>query len=95
MHSDRYDYSDKPLPQTGDRLRNFAKFKENADAKFPALSTHVRWGDWQVSQVEEYIPKMPIAQYDSLVVCYCRYSPNESEWKELPKILVSQLQEFK
>ncbi|WP_446417631.1 hypothetical protein [Coleofasciculus sp.] len=26
------------------------------------------------------------AEYDEIVVCYCRYSPIEPEWKELPKI---------
>lgn len=51
--AEHYDYSDKPLPKTGDRLRNFAQFKESAASKFPAASTHVRWGDWEVSRVEE------------------------------------------
>jgi len=30
------------------------------------------------------------AEYDEIVVCYCRYSPIEPEWKELPKIGVLQ-----
>jgi hypothetical protein len=93
--AEHYDYSDKPLPQTGDRLRNFAQFKDNAGSQFPGASTHVRWGDWEVSHVEEYVPKIPHLQYDCLAVCYCRYSPIESEWKELPKIQVPKLQELK
>jgi hypothetical protein len=91
--AEHYDYSSKPLPQTGDRLRHFAQFTESKEPKSPAVSTHVRWGDWEVSHVEEYSPKMPNAEYDCLAVCYCRYSPIESEWKELPKIQVPELQE--
>ena len=93
--AEHYDYSDKPLPQTGDRLRNFAQFKESADPKFPAASTHVRWGDWEVSRVEEYTPEIPNAEYDCLAVCYCCYSPIEPEWKELPQIQVAKQLEFK
>jgi len=90
--AEHYDYSGKPLPKIGDRLRNFAQFQESADPKFPAASTHVRWGDWEVSRVEEYTPEIPDAEYDCLAVCYCRYSPIESEWKELPKVRVSKQQ---
>ena len=90
--AEHYDYSNKPLPKTGDRLRNFGQFKESAGSKSPAASTHVRWGDWEVSRVEEYRPEIPNAEYDSLAICYCCYSPIDPEWKELPKIQVSQLQ---
>lgn len=98
--AEHYDYSNKPLPKTGDslrdscasRLRNFGQFKESTDPKSPAASTHVRWGDWEVSRVEEYKPEIPNAEYDSLAVCYCCYSPIDPEWKELPKTQVSQLQ---
>ncbi len=48
--AEHYDYSDKPLPKTGDRLRNRVQFKESADPKSPVASTHVRWGDWEVSR---------------------------------------------
>ena len=93
--AEHYDYSNKPLPQTGDRLRNFAQFTETTELKSPAVSTHVRWGNWEVSHVEEYTPKIPNAEYDCLAVCYCRYSPIEPEWKELPKIQVPEQPEFK
>lgn len=73
--AEHYDYSSKPLPKTGDRLRNWAQFKESADPnpKSPAASTHVRWGDWEVSCLEDYRPEIPNVEYDCLAVCYCCY----------------------
>lgn len=86
--AEHYNYSNKPLPKLGDRLREFAHFEESADPKFLAATTHVRWGDWEVARVERFKP-IDESEYDEFVVCYCHYSPVESDWKELPDIQVS------
>ncbi len=44
---------------------------------------------WIVFKVERF-KSVDSAEYDEIVVCYCRYSPIEPEWKELPKIGVLQ-----
>lgn len=88
--AEHYNYSDKPLPKPGHRLREFAQFEESVNLDFSAASTHVRWGDWEVSRVERFKP-IDDSEYDEIVVCYCRYSPRESDWKKLPKIQVSPL----
>ncbi len=89
MLAEYLDCSDKMLPEPGDRPREFARFEESVDPNFPDASTHVRWSDWEVSRVERF-KSVDSAEYDEIVVCYCRYSPIEPEWKELPKIGVLQ-----
>lgn len=85
MLAEYLDCSNKALPEPGYRPREFACFEESVDPNFPDASTHVRWSDWEVSRVERFKP-IDSAEYDEIVVCYCRYSPIEPEWKELPKI---------
>ena len=82
MLAEYLDCSDKALPEPGYRPREFARFEESVDPNFTVASTHVRWSDWEVSRVERF----KSVEYDEIVVCYCRYSPIEPEWKELPKI---------
>jgi len=53
------------------------------------VSTHYRIGDWEVSKVEEYVPDLPLGTFESVVICYCRYSPVNTPLKPLPKIQVS------
>lgn len=88
--AEHYNYSHKPLPQPGYRLREFAHFEDSVDLKFSAASTHIRWGDWEVARVERFKP-IDESECDEIVVCYCHYSPIEPDWKELPNIQVSQL----
>jgi hypothetical protein len=85
--AEHYNYSNKPLPKLGDRLREFAHFEESIDPKFLAASTHVRWGDWEVVRVERFKP-IDESEYDEFVVCYCHYSLIELDWRELPDIQV-------
>jgi hypothetical protein len=87
------DCSDKALPEPGYRPREFAHFEEPVDPNFPAASTHVRWSDWEVIRVEQF-KSVDSAEYDRIVVCYCRYSPIEPEWKELAKIGILQEDKF-
>ena len=42
-----------------------------------------------VSKVEEYVPDLPVGTFESVVICYCRYSPINTPLKPLPKIQVS------
>jgi hypothetical protein len=64
------------------------------DPLLPALTFAGEIGR-EVSRLEEYRPEIPNAEYDSLAVCYCCYSPIDPEWKELSKVQVAKQLEFK
>ncbi|MBD2137006.1 hypothetical protein H6F32_05255 [Anabaena sp. FACHB-1237] len=87
--AEHYDGSKKPIPEPGYRLKEFRQIEEYVDPEFPGASTHYRIGDWEVSKVEEYVPDLPVGTFESVVICYCRYSPINTPLKPLPKIQVS------
>ncbi|MFM6608039.1 MAG: hypothetical protein ACKPJO_00480 [Dolichospermum sp.] len=87
--AEHYDGSKKPLPKPGYRLKEFSQVEEYVDPEFPGASTHYRIGDWEVSRVEEYVPDLPVGTFESVVICYCRYSPINTPLKPLPRIQVS------
>lgn len=87
--AEHYDGSKKPIPEPGYRLKEFSQIEEYVDPEFPGASTHYRIGDWEVSKVEEYVPDLPLGTFESVVICYCRYSPVNTPLKPLPKIQVS------
>ncbi len=87
--AEHYDGSKKPIPEPGYRLKEFCQIEEYVDPEFPGASTHYRIGDWEVSKVEEYVPDLPVGTFESVVICYCRYSPINTPLKPLPKIQVS------
>ncbi|MBE9218496.1 hypothetical protein [Dolichospermum flos-aquae] len=87
--AEHYDGSKKPIPEPGYRLKEFSQIEEYVDSEFPGASTHYRIGDWEVSKVEEYVPDLPLGTFESVVICYCRYSPVNTPLKPLPKIQVS------
>ena len=84
--AEHYDFSNSGLPQVGYRLREYHKIEQFADEQFPAASTHSRVGDWEVTRVEEYAPDMPTNDVESVVICYCQYSPVETPLEPLPKV---------
>ena len=90
-----FDSSNSSLPEVGYRVREYHKIDGFADGDFPDVSTHSRVGDWEVVKVEEY--KSPTdAEFESIVICYCKYSPVEAPLEPLPKMNVPhQLQEVK
>jgi hypothetical protein len=47
-------------------------------------------GDWEVARVEEYVQAAPNVEFDSILVCYCRYVPVITALEPLPQIQVSQ-----
>ncbi|MEO0840966.1 MAG: hypothetical protein AAFS12_00470 [Cyanobacteria bacterium J06632_19] len=90
-----FDSSSNPSPEVGYRVRQFYKIDEFADSQFPEASTHSRIGDWEVIKVEEYTSTTD-ADFESIVICYCQYSPVEAPLEPLPKMNVPhQLQEVK
>lgn len=91
--AEHYDGSKKPIPAPGYRLREFHQVEEFIDPRFPGSSTHCRTGDWEVSRVEEYVPDLFISDFDSVVICYCRYSPIVSPLREIKRIETQELQE--
>ncbi|RUT03820.1 hypothetical protein DSM106972_047340 [Dulcicalothrix desertica PCC 7102] len=88
--AEHYDSSKRPLPQPGYRLKEYHRIEQFVDPKFPGASTHSRVGDWEVSRVEEYVPDLPVAEFETIVICYCRYAPITSPLEPLPEIQVSQ-----
>lgn len=92
-----FDSSNSPLPKPGYRVREYHKIDSFADQEFPDVSTHSRVGDWEVVKVEEYkSTKEDDADFESIVICYCKYSPISTSLEPLPQVNVShQLQEVK
>lgn len=82
-----FDSSNNPSPELGDRVRQFYRIEEFADSQFPEASTHSRDGDWEVIKVEEY-KSQGTADFESIVICYCKYSPVEAPLEPLPKMSV-------
>ncbi|MCJ8282336.1 MAG: hypothetical protein MJK14_21515, partial [Rivularia sp. ALOHA_DT_140] len=68
-----------------------------ADGDFPDVSTHSRVGDWEVVKVEEYkSTNQDDADFESIVICYCKYSPISTSLEPLPPVNAShQLQQVK
>jgi len=88
--AEHYDGSKKSIPNPGYRLKEFHRIEECIDPKSPGASTHCRTSDWEVTRVEEYIPDLPVSDFESVVICYCRYAPIDSPLRELPRIQVNQ-----
>jgi len=92
--AEHYDGSKKPIPQPGYRLRDFHKVEKFIDPQFPGASTHSRVGDWEVTRVEEYVPNLPVGGFESVVICYCHYSPVMTPLEPLPRFqFVQELQQ--
>ncbi|MFB2978939.1 hypothetical protein [Microseira sp. BLCC-F43] len=72
-----FDSSDAPIPEPGYRPSEYCQVQEAIDPESPGSSTHFRRGDWEVVRVEQYAP-IGTAEFDLVVVCYCRYAPIES-----------------
>lgn len=69
------DWSDKPIPEPGYRFDQFLKVPESVDSSRPLAHTHYREGDWEVTRVERYPAGDHGAEFDEIVVCYCKFSP--------------------
>jgi len=70
-------YSDSETPKVGDRVTKFDPFKET-DPNSPPCHPEYKSGDWEVIRVEEYTPEIPgetVTEFDSIYICYCKYSP--------------------
>lgn len=92
--AEQFDSSQRPLPQPGYRLREYHKIEQFSNSQFPGASTHSRIGDWEVTRVEEYSPELPITDFETIIICYCRYSPVITPLEPLSKIQVTpELQE--
>ena len=88
--AEHYDGSRKPIPQPGYRLRDFHTVEQFIDPQFPGASTHSRVSDWEVTRVEEYVPNLPVGGFESVVICYCHYSPVVTPLEPLPRLQFAQ-----
>lgn len=83
--AEHYDASDTPLPKIGYRIRDYYQIESFIDQEFPHSSTHSRIGDWEVTKVEEYMPNLSNNELESIVICYCKYTPIITPLEPLPK----------
>ncbi len=91
-----FDSSNSPLPEPGYRIREYHKIDVFADKEFPDVTTHSRIGDWEVAKVEEYKSTVrDAADFESIVICYCKYSPISTPLEPLPQVDANQLQQVK
>ncbi len=81
-------YNNK-TPKVGDRVTEFVQIEEHIDPEYPGASTHYKKGDWEVTHIEEYTPEIPISKYESIYICYCKYSPVDAPLKPLPPRKIS------
>lgn len=88
--AEHYDSSNSPLPEPGYRLREYHRIEQFTNPQFPGASTHSRVGDWEVTRVEEYTPEIPHSDFETIAICYCRYSPVVTPLEPLPQIQVDQ-----
>lgn len=88
--AEHFDSSSRPLPQPGYRLREYHKIDPFVDPSFPGASTHSRVGDWEVARVEEYTTELPTNDFESIVICYCKYCPVTTPLEPLPQIQSTQ-----
>ncbi len=88
--AEHYDSSKRSIPQPGYRLREYHRIEQFVDSKFPGASTHSRVGDWEVTRVEEYPTEFATNDFESIVICYCRYSPITTALEPLPQIQIAQ-----
>jgi hypothetical protein len=88
---ENWDSSDKPIPQPGYRPTEFIRVEQLHDPSFHGQSTHYRTSDWEVARVETYEHEIgrPHAEYDMIVICYCRYAPINAPLKPMPERIVS------
>lgn len=93
--AEHFDSSNLPIPQPGYRFREFHRIEKFADPKFPAASTHSRVGDWEVVRVQTYSEDLPSGDFETIVVCYCRFAPINTPLEPMPQIQVApQLQKI-
>jgi hypothetical protein len=88
---ENWDSSDKPIPEVGDRPIEFVRVEQLHDRERHGYSTHYRQSDWEVVRVETYDHEVgrPYAEYDTIVICYCQYSPINAPLKPMPDRQVS------
>ncbi|TWH40112.1 LOW QUALITY PROTEIN: hypothetical protein CAL7102_09409 [Dulcicalothrix desertica PCC 7102] len=82
--------SGRPIPQPGYRPREFHRTSQFADPRLRGASTHSRVGDWEVMRVEQYPSGQPDSDFETIVICYYRYSPVTTPLKPLSKIQTTQ-----
>lgn len=82
---EHYDCSDKPLPKIGYRPPEFIQVMDAIDPDYPEAKTHYRQSNWEVVRVETYTPDIPVGMsFDTIVICYCKYSPLNASLTPLP-----------
>ncbi|WP_233787732.1 hypothetical protein [Dulcicalothrix desertica] len=69
---------------------SFIEPSQFADPRLRGASTHSRVGDWEVMRVEQYPSGQPDSDFETIVICYYRYSPVTTPLKPLSKIQTTQ-----
>jgi hypothetical protein len=87
--AENWDSSDSPLPQPGYRLTEYYRFEELVEPAFTGSTTHRREGNWEVTRVEVYDASSSSNGFDTIAVCYCRYSPISAPLVPVPQARVS------
>jgi hypothetical protein len=87
--AEHFDSSNRPIPQPGYRFPEFHRIEKFADPKFPAANTHSRVGDWEVVRVQTYSEDVPSSDFETIVVCYCRFAPVNTPLEPMPQIQVA------
>lgn len=84
-----WDSSDTPLPEPGYRPAEYYRLEEFAKPEFTGSTTHRKVGDWEVTRVEVYSANSSGNEFDTIAICYCRYSPISAPLVPVPQAKVS------
>jgi hypothetical protein len=84
--AEHWDSSGKALPEPGYRPSVFVKVDDSDPLRG---KTHSKIGDWEVVRVESYSPDLPNGKYDTIAICYCKYSPIDAPLQPMPERQVS------
>ncbi|CDM95577.1 MAG: hypothetical protein P5702_14775 [Limnospira sp. PMC 1291.21] len=87
--AEHFDSSDQPIPELGYRPREFVRIDGLHNPTEHGYSTHYRQGDWEVTRVESYTPDVSTAEFDMIVICFCKYSPVNGPVQPMPERRVS------
>jgi hypothetical protein len=89
--AEHFDSTGGAIPEPGYRVSEYVRIEADHDPKEHGWSTHYKVGDWEVEKVEVYEHEVgrPYAEFDMIVICYCKYAPINAPLKPMPDRIIS------
>jgi hypothetical protein len=91
--AEHFDSSNREIPQPGYRVPQFHNVPAFDDPQFPDTNTHWCRGNREVVWVEQYQTGTAESKFEMVVICYCQYSPIQTQLKPIKQMESPQLLE--